>query len=133
MGSNLGLHQDFQKNVSEEISVKHKQIIEKIGFDLTFFSSDFSRIICSLIGLNNRTDEFYEWYDNEINSFCKEIDLHGAEFILTNAPVALRMGSLQKLGEQLNAPVIAADATSVEDLENLFKAAQSGDLKYITS
>lgn len=45
----------------------------------------------------------------------------GALITLTNAPVALRMGTIQKLGEQLNAPVIAADATSVEDLENLVK------------
>ncbi len=43
----------------------------------------------------------------------------GAQIVLTNAPVALRMGGIQKLGEKLNAEVIAADATSMEDLENL--------------
>lgn len=43
----------------------------------------------------------------------------GAEIVLTNAPVALRFGGIQKLAEKLNAEVIAADATSLEDLENL--------------
>ena len=50
----------------------------------------------------------------------------GAQITLTNAPVALRFGSLDALGEKLNAPIIAADATSLEDLENLFK--QSMDI-----
>ncbi|MEO7177018.1 MAG: SDR family oxidoreductase [Saprospiraceae bacterium] len=43
----------------------------------------------------------------------------GATITLTNAPVAMRFGEIQKLGEQLNAEVIPADATSLEDLENL--------------
>ena len=43
----------------------------------------------------------------------------GATFVLSNTAVALRMGDTHKLGEQCNAPVIAADATSVEDIENL--------------
>jgi len=62
--------------IREELkSKKFTSDLEKIGFDLTFFSSDFSRIICSQIGIHNLTEEFYEWYDNEINNFCKEIDL----------------------------------------------------------
>ena len=43
----------------------------------------------------------------------------GANITLTNAPVALRFGEIQKLGEKLNAEVIPTDATSIEDLENL--------------
>lgn len=43
----------------------------------------------------------------------------GAEIILTNAPVALRMGTINELGEKINAPVIPADATSLKDLEAL--------------
>ena len=43
----------------------------------------------------------------------------GARFTLTNAPVALRLGVINKLAEQCNTTVIAADATSVEDLEKL--------------
>ena len=45
---------------------------------------------------------------------------NGAEIILTNAPIALRMGSIQDLGSQCNAKIIPADATSVSDLEHLF-------------
>src|SRR5690606_17337498 len=44
----------------------------------------------------------------------------GAEIVLTNAPVALRMGTINKLAEECNAPVIPADVTQVGDLENLF-------------
>lgn len=44
----------------------------------------------------------------------------GAEFTLTNAPIALRMGKIQELGASTNSEVIPADATSLEDLENLF-------------
>ncbi|MBK8966973.1 MAG: SDR family oxidoreductase [Saprospiraceae bacterium] len=43
----------------------------------------------------------------------------GAQIVLTNAPVAMRMGEINKLAEQCKAPVIPADATSLEDLENL--------------
>ena len=43
----------------------------------------------------------------------------GAEIVLTNAPVAMRFGQIQELAEQLNTIVIPADATSLEDLENL--------------
>ena len=48
----------------------------------------------------------------------------GAIITLTNAPVAMRFGEIQKLGEKLNAEVIPADATSEEDLENLFTKSQ---------
>lgn len=43
----------------------------------------------------------------------------GATFTLTNAPIAMRMGEINKLAESCNAQVIPADATSEEDLENL--------------
>lgn len=43
----------------------------------------------------------------------------GASFTLTNAPIALRMGEINKLAAECGAEVIPADATSVEDLENL--------------
>ncbi|MGA0231386.1 MAG: enoyl-ACP reductase FabI [Saprospiraceae bacterium] len=43
----------------------------------------------------------------------------GARIVLTNAPVALRMGAIQTLAEKLQTEVIGADATSEEDLENL--------------
>lgn len=43
----------------------------------------------------------------------------GAEIVLTNAPVALRMGKISELAEKLNAEVIPADVTQMEDLEKL--------------
>ena len=45
----------------------------------------------------------------------------GATITLSNTPMALRMGQLNELSEKLNAPIIPADATSVEDLEVVFK------------
>lgn len=48
----------------------------------------------------------------------------GAAITLTNAPVAMRFGQIKELGEQLNAEIIPADATSLEDLDNLFKTSQ---------
>lgn len=44
----------------------------------------------------------------------------GAEIILTNAPVALRMGEVNALAEKCKTEVIPADATNVDDLEMLF-------------
>jgi enoyl-[acyl-carrier protein] reductase I len=43
----------------------------------------------------------------------------GAEIVLTNAPVAFRMGGIQSLGEKLNCEAIPCDVTVMEDLENL--------------
>src|SRR6056297_3732409 len=43
----------------------------------------------------------------------------GAEIVLTNAPFALRLGDADKLAEACNTEVIPADATKVEDIENL--------------
>ncbi len=43
----------------------------------------------------------------------------GAEIVLTNAPFALRLGDTAKLAEKCNSIVIAADATNVEEIENL--------------
>ena len=45
----------------------------------------------------------------------------GAAITLSNTPVAVRMGEVSALSEKLNCEVIPADATSVEDLENVFK------------
>jgi enoyl-[acyl-carrier protein] reductase I len=44
----------------------------------------------------------------------------GAQIVLTNAPVAMRFGAINELGAKINAPIIPADVTSLEDIENLF-------------
>ena len=43
----------------------------------------------------------------------------GAQFVLSNAPVAFRLGKLQELAKACNSTCIAADATSITDLEKL--------------
>ncbi|MGZ3899239.1 MAG: enoyl-ACP reductase FabI [Bacteroidia bacterium] len=44
----------------------------------------------------------------------------GATFVLTNAPIAMRMGEINKLAEKTNSKIIPADATSVEEIEKLY-------------
>lgn len=45
----------------------------------------------------------------------------GAKITLSNTEVAIRMGDLDELAAKTGAEMIAADATSVEDLTNVFK------------
>jgi len=47
----------------------------------------------------------------------------GAVIVLTNAPVAMRLGTISELAEKTGAQVIPADATNVEDLEELVESA----------
>lgn len=46
---------------------------------------------------------------------------YGAEVVLSNTPMALRMGETNALAEKLNSIVIPADATDIDDLDNLIK------------
>jgi enoyl-[acyl-carrier protein] reductase I len=48
----------------------------------------------------------------------------GAQIVLTNAPVALRMGEINKLADAVQAPVIGADVTNMDDLKKLFEESQ---------
>ena len=48
----------------------------------------------------------------------------GAEILLTNAPIAMRMGEINKLAEKINAPIIPCDVTSNEDMLNLITKAK---------
>ena len=50
-----------------------------------------------------------------------KVSEQGGEFVLTNAPVAMRMGTINDLAKQTSSLVIPADATRVEDLENLIE------------
>jgi enoyl-[acyl-carrier protein] reductase I len=47
----------------------------------------------------------------------------GAQLVLTNAPVAMRMGEINKLAEKVNAPVIPCDVSNGEDVDNLITKA----------
>ncbi len=48
----------------------------------------------------------------------------GAKITLTNAPVAMRFGEIQKLAEEINAEIIPADATSLDDIAKLYSQSQ---------
>lgn len=50
---------------------------------------------------------------------AEQAHAEGATFVLTNAPIAMRMGEINNLAEATGSEIIPADATSVEDLENL--------------
>ncbi len=43
----------------------------------------------------------------------------GATFVLTNAPIAMRMGGIKDLAAKTGSEIIPADATSMEDITNL--------------
>lgn len=45
----------------------------------------------------------------------------GATFTLTNAPVAMRMGKIKELAEQCQTEIFPADATKIEDIEQLYQ------------
>ena len=48
----------------------------------------------------------------------------GAQLVLTNAPIALRMGEINKLSVECdNAPVMPADVVNMDDLKKLFDGA----------
>jgi enoyl-[acyl-carrier protein] reductase I len=50
---------------------------------------------------------------------AERIHEEGGSIVLTNAPIAMRMGQINQLAEKIGAQIIPADATSIEDLENL--------------
>ena len=51
---------------------------------------------------------------------CEE----GARLVLTNTPMAIRMGEINRLADKCGAEIISADATSLEDLEHLTAKSQ---------
>ncbi len=55
---------------------------------------------------------------------AERVHEEGGTFVLTNAPIAMRMGTLNDLAEKTGSEIIPADATSIEDLENLVEKAQ---------
>lgn len=50
---------------------------------------------------------------------AERVHEEGGTFVLTNAPIAMRMGTIDQLAEKTGSQIIPADATSIEDLENL--------------
>ncbi|MDT0555156.1 enoyl-ACP reductase FabI [Patiriisocius hiemis] len=50
---------------------------------------------------------------------AERVHEEGGKFVLTNAPIAMRMGQINALAEKTGSEIIPADATNLEDLENL--------------
>lgn len=54
-------------------------------------------------------------------AIAEKIHAEGGEFVLSNAPVAKRLGTLDKLADITNSEIIWADATSDEEIAALFE------------
>ncbi|WP_103029376.1 enoyl-ACP reductase FabI [Salinibacter altiplanensis] len=54
-------------------------------------------------------------------SLAQACHREGADFVLSNAPVARRLGSLDELADETDSPIIWADATDDEELAELFE------------
>ena len=50
---------------------------------------------------------------------AERVHEEGGSIVLTNAPIAMRMGQIAELAEKTNSQIVPADATSEEDLKNL--------------
>ena len=50
---------------------------------------------------------------------AEQVHSEGGKFTLTNAPIALRMGSINNLSEKCKSKIIPADATNIQDMESL--------------
>jgi len=50
---------------------------------------------------------------------AERVHEEGGSFVLTNAPIAMRMGRINELAEMTGSEIIPADATNMEELENL--------------
>lgn len=50
-----------------------------------------------------------------------ECHAQGAEIVLSNAPIALRMGQISELSKAIDAPLFPADVTNMDDLKKLFE------------
>ena len=52
---------------------------------------------------------------------AEKVHEEGGEFVLTNAPIAMRMGKINELAEKCGSKVIPADATSLDDIKSLYE------------
>jgi len=55
---------------------------------------------------------------------AEKVHEEGGTFVLTNAPIAMRMGTINELAKKTNSEIIPADATNLDDLNNLVTKAQ---------
>ena len=50
---------------------------------------------------------------------AERVHAEGGTFVLTNAPIAMRMGQINALAEKTGSQIVPADATNEDDLNNL--------------
>lgn len=50
---------------------------------------------------------------------AERVHEEGGTFVLTNAPIAMRMGQIKALAEKTGSEIVPADATNLEDLQTL--------------
>ncbi|SFW61019.1 Enoyl-[acyl-carrier-protein] reductase [NADH] [Sinomicrobium oceani] len=50
---------------------------------------------------------------------AERVHEEGGTFVLTNAPIAMRMGQIKELAEKTGSEIIPADATNLDDLQTL--------------
>ncbi len=54
---------------------------------------------------------------------AERVHEEGGTFVLTNAPIAMRMGQINQLAEKTNSIIVPADATNLDDLNELVSKA----------
>jgi len=66
-------------------------------------------------------------------SIAEAVHREGGQFVLSNAPVARRLGNLDTLAERTDSSIIWADATSDDDLHDLYEqvAAEHGSVDFV--
>jgi len=65
---------------------------------------------------------------------AERVHEEGGTFVLTNAPIAMRMGTINQLAQKTNSQIIPADATNLQDLDHLVTQAMEilgGKLDFI--
>ncbi|MDR3714933.1 MAG: SDR family oxidoreductase [Puia sp.] len=55
---------------------------------------------------------------------AEKVHEEGGTFVLTNAPIAMRMGEIKVLAAKTGSEIVPADATSIDELTNLFTKSQ---------
>ena len=78
-------------------------------------------MVCQL--LNDKKGIIFGALDNKSIAWkiAEKAYEQGALFTLSNTPAALRFGEIKMLSEKCHAEIIPADATSVSDLEHVFR------------
>lgn len=55
---------------------KFNRQLSKVGFDPAFFNTDLGIVILTLMGHPHPSDTLWKWYDQHLDHFTSEVDLH---------------------------------------------------------